>query len=150
MLTNCGMGCQGLGVLVCDAEDQCYDDGTGVAVDPNVTTLNYPVPPSGGTLSPGSSIPAVGTVNTSTNTTPPLSAVAAIAAAFSSIFKTIQPLPAGCTVVAGPYGQSTQCSGTGNPTASAALSLTSALSSGGSSLLLLGGAALLIFMIAKK
>ena len=82
-----------------------------------------------------------------TSVTPSL--VAGIASAFSSIFKTIQPLPAGCTVVAGPYGQSTSCSGTGTNPLSLSSSLSSLTSGGNSSLLLIGGAVLL-FMMMKK
>ena|ERR1035437_4207572 len=83
-----------------------------------------------------------------TSVTPSL--VAGIASAFSSIFKTIQPLPAGCTVVAGPYGQSTSCSGTGtNPLGS---SLIGGSLLGGTSVspVLLIGAAVLLFMMMKK
>ena len=91
------------------------------------------------------------TVNTSTSTFNP-SIITNIASAFSNIFKTIQPLPAGCTVVAGPYGQSTSCSGTGtNPLGSSLLggSLLGGTSTSSSTMLLIGGAVLL-FMMMKK
>ena len=97
---------------------------------------------------PASGTPS--TVNTSTSTFNP-SIITGIASAFSNIFKTIQPLPAGCTVVAGPYGQSTSCSGTGtNPLGS---SLLGGSLLGGTStispVVLIGGAVLL-FMMMKK
>jgi hypothetical protein len=129
---NCGIdglsavNIRGMGNMVCadwSTLADCYDDGTGLAT----------------------SLPS--TTNVSTTTIPP-SVITSIANTFSSIFKTIQPLPAGCTVVAGPYGQSTACSGTGtNP-----LSLTSSLSSltGSSSTMLLLGGAVLLIMLMKK
>jgi hypothetical protein len=87
------------------------------------------------------------TINTSTATFNP-SIISNIAGAFSSIFKTLQPLPAGCTVVAGPYGQSTACSGTGtNPLS---LNMAGNVLGGSSSMLLLAGAALLLVMMMKK
>ena len=103
----------------------------------------YDAVSAGGGLGPAS------TINTSTTSVTP-SLVAGIASAFSSIFKTIQPLPAGCTVVAGPYGQSTSCSGTGtNPLGS---SLIGGSLLGGTSVspVLLIGAAVLLFMMMKK
>ena len=75
------------------------------------------------------------------------SSVASLSSAFANIFKTIQPLPEGCTQVAGPYGVSTSCAGSG---ASNALSLSTLSSGGSSSLLLYGGLALIVFMMLKK
>ena len=124
---NCGIS--GFGDL---STDPNYSAGTDLFGNPIDWTSLSGAPPT--------------TINASTTTFNP-SIITSIAGAFSSIFKTIQPLPAGCTVVAGPYGQSTACSGTGtNP-----LSLTGSLSSmgGSSSLLLLGGAVLLIMLMKK-
>lgn len=95
---------------------------------------NNPLNTTNGTTS-SSSVNTTGMINSITN-------------AFTSIFKAIQPLPQGCTQVAGPYGTSTQCTSAG----SAALSLTNPLSSLGSSsglLLLLGGGVLLVMMMKK-
>src|ERR1035437_4132146 len=90
------------------------------------------------------------TVNTSTSTFNP-SIITNIASAFSNIFKTIQPLPAGCTVVAGPYGQSTSCSGTGTNRLGSSL-LGGSLLGGTSTIspvVLIGGAVLLFMMMRK-
>src|ERR1700690_3884091 len=100
---------KGMGDVVCD-ESGCYDDGSGGTVNTSTTTSttdsgltsDYVTCPNGGSL--GANGLCGGTVNTSTNTTQSTNAITAIANAFSSIFKTIQPLPAGCTQVAGPYG----------------------------------------------
>jgi len=82
-----------------------------------------------------------------TTTIPTASVISGLTNAFTSIFKAIQPLPSGCTQVAGPYGMSTQCT----PSGSTALSLGSSLTSGGSSsLLLIGGAVLLAVMMFSK
>jgi hypothetical protein len=137
---------KGLGTLVCDDTGYCYDDGNGsVAQLPsntctcvNMTCIengNSCASTSGGNYG-GSGSP----VGTSVN---PTSIVASISSAFANIFKTVQPLPQGCTQVAGPYGVSTQCS----PNAST-LNLTSgltSLTSGGMlPILLIGGVVLLV------
>lgn len=86
---------------------------------------------------------------TSTPTTSLTSAIASISSAFTNIFKAIQPLPAGCTQVAGPYGTSTQC--VNATTTQSLLSLSSLGSS--NTLLLIGGVALVgvfLLMGAKK
>ena len=72
--------------------------------------------------------------------------VGSIANAFSSIFKSVAgPLPAGCIQVAGPYGMSTQCGGSNQPSLSMS-SLSSSLGSN-SSLLLIGGAVLVVMLM---
>ena len=135
---------RGLGAIVCD-ETGCYDDGTG---DTTVygTSGSGQQPATGGGAGtvgyspiPGTSVSAPSNVAGS---------ISAIANAFSSIFKTIQPLPAGCTQVAGPYGVSTQCVGSGTSTSPLSLS-TLGVSGSSGSLLLIGGAVLLVVMLSK-
>lgn len=60
-----------------------------------------------------------------------------IAGDFSTIFKAVQPVPAGCTQVAGPYGTSVSCAQSGQP--AAALNVASSLTSFLPMLLLGGG-----------
>jgi hypothetical protein len=60
-----------------------------------------------------------------------------IATDFSTIFKAVQPVPAGCTQVAGPYGTSVSCANPGQP--AAALNVASSLTSFLPILLLGGG-----------
>jgi hypothetical protein len=73
--------------------------------------------------------------------------VNSISNAFAKIFGAVQPLPAGCTQVAGPYGMSTQCAGSGTPT----LSLSSFPTSlGGSSIYIIGALAIGAILLLKK
>lgn len=67
-----------------------------------------------------------------------------IATDFSTIFKAVQPVPAGCTQVAGPYGTSVSCANPGQPAAGLNLPTASSLTS---FLPLLLGGGLLVFAI---
>jgi hypothetical protein len=82
------------------------------------------------------------------STTNVAGAISSLSSAFTNIFKAIQPLPAGCTQVAGPYGTSTQC--VNATTAQSALSLSSLTSGSGGTILLIGGVALLAFMFMGR
>lgn len=135
-------GISGLGCDETDGYSNCYD---GLSPSTTGDTGYY--------NSDGTYVTSVTPINTTNGTTAGsstnvLSAISALTNSFTSIFKSIQPLPQGCTQVAGPYGMSTQCSASAvaNP-----LSLTSSLSSGGSSTwLLIGGVAVVAFMMFKK
>jgi hypothetical protein len=136
---------RGLGTIVCD-ESGCYDDGTGnTSIYGTSGTPGAGQEPAtgGGPGTPGYT-PIPGTpVTAPTNVA---SIVSSISNAFSSIFKTIQPLPAGCTQVAGPYGVSTQCVGSGTTTSPLSLSMLGS----SSSLLLIGGAVLVVVLISSR
>jgi hypothetical protein len=75
-------------------------------------------------------------------------AIASISSAFANIFKTIQPVPSGCTQVAGPYGTSVQCLSSGQQSSMSLSNLSSSLGSS-SGILLIGGAVLLVMMMKK-
>lgn len=95
--------------------------------------------------------PTTNTTNGTTSTSDTVNvatAVSSLSNAFANIFKAIQPVPAGCTQVAGPYGVSVQCAGQGQSTLP--LGLTSLTSGGSGSLLLIGGAVLIVILISKK
>ena len=154
------IGLGGLGGIVCD-DMGCYDDGTGqVAPVPSggtftdyttgTTYVNTGAYVGAGSYPTTITPTATNTTNATTSGVSTASAISSIAAAFSNIFKTISPLPAGCTQVAGPYGTSTQCVGSQN-TPTSTLSLTSLTSSLGSSsgILLIGGVVILIMMMKK-
>lgn len=119
-----------------------YDPETGEAygsVDSGILV------PEGGSYGWGT-IPS-GSSGSSTNWG---SFASSLANSFSSIFKTIQPLPSGCIQVAGPYGTSTQC---GNQASQPILNMSGAASSLGmssSTLLLLGGAVVVVIMMSKR
>ena len=89
-------------------------------------------------------------VNTGSTTSNPSSIINTIASDFANIFKAIQPLPAGCTQVAGPYGTSTQCVGAGQASTLSLNSVASSLGTSSSTLLLMGGAVLVFMMMSKK
>ena len=127
---------KGMGTLICD-ETGCWDDGGG---SPTPVSGDLNQQPSSGNGSTGSS---------SSNATNPTTWITSLSSAFSNIFKAVQPLPAGCTQVAGPYGVSTQCLATGQ---ASTLSLNSVASSLGSSssLLLIGGAVVVFMLMSKK
>ena len=86
---------------------------------------------------------------TATGTSNPTGAVNAIANAFTSIFKAIQPLPAGCTQIQNVYGTSTQCTANG---AASTLNLSGSTIGGLSitTILLLAGGVLLFMNMGKK
>jgi hypothetical protein len=74
--------------------------------------------------------------------------IGAAGSAFTNIFKTIQPLPAGCISVAGPYGMSQQCGGNQPTLAIGGTTLGSSLGNI-SPMLLIGGAVVLVMMMKK-
>jgi hypothetical protein len=82
------------------------------------------------------------------STTNVAGAISSLSSAFTNIFKAIQPLPAGCTQVAGPYGTSTQC--VNATTAESALNLSSLTSGGSGTILLIAGVGILAFMFMGR
>lgn len=86
---------------------------------------------------------------TAFNPTTALNIMSGITNSFTNIFRAIQPLPAGCSQVAGRYGVSTQCSQQG----SNELSLLNSGDTGGllsSPLVLIGGGLLLLMVLKGK
>lgn len=104
---------------------------------------------------PGSSLDTGTYSGTPTNTTNgtmaaginTASLIGSITNSFTSIFKAIQPVPAGCAQITNQYGTSTQCASNGTMLSSTLPTLGGI---SGTTLLLLGGAALVVFMVAKK
>ena len=153
-----GMGCGGLGQDY-DATDTGSDlmplDSSGgytnvitdpVAVNADLAQMNQDVM-NGLNNSSGMNLNTTN-ATTAPTTGSPTAAVNAIASAFTSIFKAIQPLPAGCTQIQNVYGTSTQCNASGT---ASTLSLSSSL--GGISIttiLLLAGGVLLFMNMSKK
>lgn len=117
-------------------------DSAGNCVGWDTSSCDSPAP---GTMGP----PPLSTTSSTgaTTTANILGDVNALSSAFANIFKSIQPLPSGCTQVAGPYGISTQCN---NNAAGLPLSLSALGAGGSSSILLLGGAALVLILMLKK
>jgi hypothetical protein len=120
-------GLQGLG-----------DQGICLNVNPDTggcDSWEYPTgTPISTTYAPTTSSPTFAqTISTLTNS-------------FTSIFKAISPIPAGCQSVAGPYGTSLACAGAGNGLATQSL----LSSSSSSTYLLIGGAVLIGFLMMKK
>ena len=154
-----GMGCGGLGQEL-DATDTGSDimplDYGGstpsgplyVSTDPAVVnadlaSLNSEFSNSSGmNLNTTNGTTATGSVNAT-------GAVNAIANAFTSIFKAIQPLPAGCTQIQNIYGTSTQCNASGT---ASTLNLSGSTIGGLSitTILLLAGGVLLFMNMGKK
>lgn len=102
--------------LGCDCSD--VDPESGVCMDPDPcsgdssTTLNLPGTGSG-SPAPGQSSTTLslpGTPSTPVNWT---NLANTLTQDFSTIFKTIQPIPAGCTQMVGPQGAYVSCSSTG-------------------------------------
>jgi hypothetical protein len=104
-----GMGC---GCSQTDESGNCLDsDPCGgsvpISTDPNQTVLSNPF---------GIPYPAAGSGSASSPSSLPMwtSLANSITSDFSSIFKTVQPIPAGCTQMTSPTGQSyVSCSATG-------------------------------------
>jgi hypothetical protein len=71
--------------------------------------------------------------------------ISSVTNSFTSVFKAIQPIPAGCQSVAGPYGTSLQCAGAGN-----GLNTMSLPSLGGSSIWLIAALGIGAVLLLKK
>lgn len=118
-------------------------DDTGACLDPEPCSSQDVS--SGPFVGPPINVPIYSNSNLKTS---PASVIASISQSFANIFKTMQPLPAGCTQVSGPYGLSTQC--LGNQQVSNPLGFNTIVGSGfassGSLLLplLIGGGLLLV------
>ena len=141
-----------LGNVICD-DTGCWDDGTGSAVN---NAGGTPVLCPGSPGCPGGAAVNVGGGNVTVTPTPtPINwstfgptLANTIATDFSSIYKAIQPVPAGCTTVSNPNGTSyVSCSSTGT-----APNLTSVLGSASSLLPIvgIGLAALFAFSLVKS
>ena len=148
-----GLGCMGIGCAGLGDGDTLDESSFASANTSSIDTNPSDVSAFMNSSSDAFSTPdmygiPINTTNGTTNSgTPSFSSfVSNLTNSFTSIFKAIQPLPAGCSQVNNIYGQSTQCNATGT---SGALSLSGATGLSTSTLLLIG-AGIVVIMIMKK
>jgi hypothetical protein len=139
ILTRKGFGALGLDCSQTDDTGTCLDSPSDVGTGPLVDCPGGPGCPGGitPTGSPASSSPF-----------PWFRLANTFATDFSTIFKAVQPVPAGCTQVAGPYGTSVSCASPGQP--AAGLNLPSSGIGSFMPMLLLAGAGLVAVKVFSK